>query len=534
MGTAFLYAELELPYVVIVTAPQVFVDAGICEKGEMWLVHKAIYGLREAPRAWADHRDKFLRYLQIVSKGMLHRLEKSITDPSVWIITRRPSSLLAAKLKGYKMPRLVRVLIAQFVGNETVGLVLTYVDDILVMSEKNLGKTVMKLVGDRWKCTKPAVLSEDKQITFCSVRMTAVFGGRDILLDQEAYTIDMIERRKITNANKAPIQPDECASVQSTNLEGMTPKEISKLEVVLEAQSLIGEVNWLANKTRMDIAYAAHRAASLCVKEPERSSKISKGIMRYLKGTCDVGILVMSKEGLKSRKEILEKELDEIPPSIAFDPEAVVVFTDASFGDASYTGFVITIGGTPVVWKACKQKLVSMSTAETEIIAAVEGTQHVQGIMVFIAEVFPEKKWKLILAVDNMAAVSIANPNAGTPWRTRHLRKRAQLIHQMQELLGLVVIHLAGLVQLGDLFTKALGFVRLKLLRRLVSMEALTWCRSQEEDFRNREPELCTTQEPLQNPYGNLKKTRQVGKMLKEKSVRMILSDLSEAGSVEV
>ena len=65
-----------------------------------------------------------------------------------------------------------------------------------------------------------------------------------------------------------PLQPDLCKNVQSTDVSDKTQKEIAKLPVVNEAQQLVGELNWLATKTRHDIAFAAHIAASLTVKEP--------------------------------------------------------------------------------------------------------------------------------------------------------------------------------------------------------------------------------------------------------------------------
>jgi len=177
VGAAFLYADLKLPYAVIVQAPQVFVEAGICHEGVLWLVKKATYGLRESPRAWSDHRDMYLRYLQVVYKKMLYRLVQSKTDPAVWMLSKRPSSLLVKSKVGFAWPKQVRVLIYQFVGDETAGLLITYVDDLLMMAETNLASHVIELVRDKWKCTAPSILSRDGSLTFCSTRITKVAGG---------------------------------------------------------------------------------------------------------------------------------------------------------------------------------------------------------------------------------------------------------------------------------------------------------------------------------------------------------------------
>ena len=42
---------------IIVTPPKILSSLGIIEPGEKWLVLKALYGLAEAPAAWATERD---------------------------------------------------------------------------------------------------------------------------------------------------------------------------------------------------------------------------------------------------------------------------------------------------------------------------------------------------------------------------------------------------------------------------------------------------------------------------------------------
>ena len=97
VSTAFLNALLKLDYLILLWAPNVFAEAGVTDFGEVWIVRKAIYGLREAPRAWGDERDAKLRPLRIVHNGMVHRLRQCTTDPSLWRIEKAPWELLATK-----------------------------------------------------------------------------------------------------------------------------------------------------------------------------------------------------------------------------------------------------------------------------------------------------------------------------------------------------------------------------------------------------------------------------------------------------
>ena len=79
VGTAFLNAPLELPYQVLIYPPNVCVLAGVCDPTEIWLVHKAIYGLRESPKAWGDYRDGELRKMVVFHQRWIRLLGESKT-----------------------------------------------------------------------------------------------------------------------------------------------------------------------------------------------------------------------------------------------------------------------------------------------------------------------------------------------------------------------------------------------------------------------------------------------------------------------
>ena len=121
VSTAFLNAVLNLPYMIIVWCPKIFAEAGVCDHGEAWIVRKALYGLRESPRAWGDERDIQLRQLTITSWGMPHRLRQLATDPSVWLIEPCPVDFVKKAMRQSSkskplMPPHIYLLIKQFVG----------------------------------------------------------------------------------------------------------------------------------------------------------------------------------------------------------------------------------------------------------------------------------------------------------------------------------------------------------------------------------------------------------------------------------
>ena len=109
VAQAFLNAELNLPYKIALWPPKVFCDAGLCEVGELWLVERAIYGLRESPKCWGDNRDAELRAIRIIYEGSPTRFTQSRTDPNMWKIVKRPTDVLK-----FKVPVCIRVRIAAF------------------------------------------------------------------------------------------------------------------------------------------------------------------------------------------------------------------------------------------------------------------------------------------------------------------------------------------------------------------------------------------------------------------------------------
>ena len=54
---AFMYAPLPGHMHVLVRPPRSWVRLGLVKEGELWVLRKAVYGLRIAPRAWGEPRE---------------------------------------------------------------------------------------------------------------------------------------------------------------------------------------------------------------------------------------------------------------------------------------------------------------------------------------------------------------------------------------------------------------------------------------------------------------------------------------------
>ena len=121
---------------------------------------------------------------------------------------------------------------------------------------------------------------------------------------------------------------------------------------------------WLSTRTRPDISYATSRCAQEILAHPAWVIEQATQVWKYLKNTPN--------EGLKFGKEKGE----------GWDggPRALEVFTDSSFAanpetQASHGSVMVTWNGSMMFWKSGKQAFPALSTAESELLEAIEGLQ---------------------------------------------------------------------------------------------------------------------------------------------------------------
>ena len=114
---------------------------------------------------------------------------------------------------------------------------------------------------------------------------------------------------------------------------------------------------YLANCTRPDIAFAVNLLARHSA-APTRHWVGVKTILRYLKGTLDLGLFFLKKNDM-----------------------TMVGYADAGYqsdphNGISQTGFLFLCGGTAISWRSCKQTQVTTSLNHSEIIALYEAARE--------------------------------------------------------------------------------------------------------------------------------------------------------------
>ena len=88
---AFLNAPLPEGRVVVLKPPSILYKLQLMPPGHVWLVHKAIYGLREAPNLWSEERTESMTKVRFTSEGEHYSVILSQIHKSLCLIVKTSS-----------------------------------------------------------------------------------------------------------------------------------------------------------------------------------------------------------------------------------------------------------------------------------------------------------------------------------------------------------------------------------------------------------------------------------------------------------
>ena len=201
-----------------------------------------------------------------------------------------------------------------------------------------------------------------------------------------------------------------------------------------QAQKLAGEILWISGRTRPDVSFAGALVSSLATRAPKRSQELGVKVMSYL-----------------VRTKMLRLQ-------IGADETGLSLYTDASFAPDRW---VVMMAGSPLSWRSSRQTTVSISTAEAELGAVLEGGIALLGSAALLKDLEMDQMEKVI-HVDSTSALAISEGSGS--WRTRHLRVKAEWLSERLQTGEFSIQHCAGRVQLADLLTKVMTWARISEL----------------------------------------------------------------------
>ena len=400
---------------IVVHPPKVLERALLVPAGELWKLTHALYGLREAPHLWGSYRDERLRPLTFECQGVTYKVVQGKIETSWWTIQEEQG--------------------------DVIGVMVIYVDDILICADIHIVRSLAAAISGLWRTSDLALVTQRCPIRFLGLEIDIDEAG--VFWVSQTGFIKELLRSKAVQPRRRDLVPitRELSALESIGDEQDDP------DVTRDAQGATGEILWLSQRTRPDLSYTASIMATLSSKCPSRALLIAEKAIGYAQRTISY----------KLRLEATTR--------------ALTLCSDSSFApdsSRSHTGWVILLYGAPVLWRSSRQATVSLSTAEAELNATLEGSVallSIEALLKDVKVVFEEKE----ILTDSTSALTIASGSGS--WRTRHLRIKSQWLQEQISQNQFKIGHCRGDKLVADLLTKALSSGRMQSLLVLWGMD---------------------------------------------------------------
>jgi hypothetical protein len=168
-------------------------------------------------------------------------------------------------------------------------------------------------------------------------------------------------------------------------------------------RELVGCLNYVATRTRPDIAFAVSTLCRFMANSGQQHWNAAKLVLRYLKGTSSFGIKYS-------------------------DTSDIVGYADSNFaGDSdarrSTTGLMFLVSSGPVCWKSQMQKSTALPALEAEYMALCGAIRKVTWIYSILKELNLAESKPISIFDDNQGCQAISQ-NRRTDARTKHIDVR--------------------------------------------------------------------------------------------------------------
>ena len=311
-------------------------------------------------------------------------------------------------------------------GNDVVILTI-WVDDILLFasSEKLIEQTISDICS-KWEVT---VLGEPTKIVGIEITQT----DESIKISQKLYIKSILDREGLSGINSVatPLDPNIKLMPNPDGNEGNRSNSFARL---------LGELQFLANCTRPDIAFAVNRLASYTANPSLQHFAALKRILRYLSGTTELGITYTK-------------------TSINLDNNSFFGFADAAFANhddhKSTSGYVFLASGGAITWKSKKQTTIALSSTDAKYVALSEAAREACWLRNLYEELGYPQKFPIVIKGDNDGSIAMAK-NQQFHSRSKHIAIRWHWVRELVEQELIKIETCRDPQQTADVLTKAL------------------------------------------------------------------------------
>ena len=290
-----------------------------------------------------------------------------------------------------------------FINNDGI-IIFFYVDDILIASPKtkqNEAADIKLKLQRTWELT-----DHGDARWFLGIRIVRDRQLKKLWLCQDAYLASIAARYNLTNrpAVSTPLASTENFEVNEGQA---TSKQIEQYS------SKLGSVQYATTITRVDAAKATSKLAQFSTNPGQQHLNAIDRLIVYLYHT----------------------RFQAIEYSVGTGYQSVTFASDASFADnvgrKSSSGYICQAYGGPVDWKASKQRTVTTSTTEAELLALSDAARSLQWWRRLLNRLHFVPDHPYIIQCDNKQTVDlVTSNNVRIHTKLRHIDIHASWLRQ--------------------------------------------------------------------------------------------------------
>jgi len=314
-----------------------------------------------------------------------------------------------------------------------LSVLLLYVDDILLLSPtKREADKLHKILLKKFEEVKR---QDGPSVSFLG--MSLFFEPGQVRLSMRGYESDLVK-----DLGEGPAKSATTPATSDLFESGDTP--LLSAADQAKYHTLVAKCLYLAKRTRGDILTAVSYLTTRVQAPTERDRDKLVRLIRYISATVGQELVLASNK-----------------------PCQVIGMIDASYAlheDAkSHTGLVITLGVGAILCVSSKQKIMTKSSTESELIGLTDKIGDVIWVGSYL-ECMGQFEGPVLNGHDNRSALALCSKGSAGE-RTKHLKVRHFFIKELIDNNSVVLLYVPTGLMVADLLTKPLQGALFKTLR---------------------------------------------------------------------
>ncbi|CAA7268571.1 unnamed protein product [Cyclocybe aegerita] len=366
--------------------------------GKVCRLLKTLYGLKQSGRRW---------YQRLVEIMVLLGFEQCAVDQAVFFKRR----------------------------SEALVIVLVHVDDCTIVA------TALPLIeAFKAEVAKHVEITDLGELHWIlGIEVWRDRERRIIFLSQRSYIDSIIRRYNLQDLKPLSIPMDPNVRLSSAQSPSTTV-EIAKMANIPYHEA-VGSLMYASLGTRPDITFAVQTISRYASKPGPEHWEAVKRIFRYLSGTKELWL------------------------SFGGDTKGLVGFADADGSMAedrhAISGYAFLLHGGAVSWSAKCQEIISLSTTESEYVAATQATKEALWLRSLVSELCAIDLDTTTLFSDNQSAIALTKDHQYHA-RTKHIEIWFHFICWIVEKGSIRLVYCPTGEMVADTLTKALPSAKVK------------------------------------------------------------------------